>query len=98
MARVWYVTAAFGTAAGLYLLNGAARAQEGGAVLLPEVVVAASPVPGTPGIAANKVPAFVTTVPARDFEERRSPSGGRHDHVPRAGRHRHQRRRLRHLA
>ncbi len=51
----------------------AVRAQEG-VVALPEVVVSASPVPGTPGISEKKVPAFVTTVPARDFEERRSPS------------------------
>ena len=74
MAPARIATATFGVATSVCLLSGMARAQDGGAVVLPEVVVAASPVPNTPGIAANKVPAFVTTVPAVDFEERRSPT------------------------
>ena len=67
------------SAAGVALVcvsGGAPRAQEGAAVVLPEVVVAASPVPssGANGINIDKVPADVSLVTAKDFAQRYSPN------------------------
>ena len=61
------------------------RAQEGATVVLPEVVVSATPLPvsggtgtgggeGGTGISINKVPASVTVISAKDFAQRNSPS------------------------
>lgn len=46
------------------------------AIELPEVevVVSPTPVPGTSSINENKVPAFVSTVTSRQFEDRKSPA------------------------
>ncbi len=54
--------------------NASSDAQDGGAVALPEIVVAATPVPGAVGISADKVPGLVTSVPSNNFTERQSPS------------------------
>jgi iron complex outermembrane receptor protein len=61
---------------GILCLAGAASPAyaQGAAVELPEVVIAASPVPGSGGIEISKVPAFISTVTAKDFEQRHSPS------------------------
>ena len=68
-------------AAGLTILlvagASSARAQQaGGAIVLPEIQISATPVPTTAnaGIDVNKVPADVSTVTAKDFEVQYKPS------------------------
>ena len=56
------------------MLASQAVAQEGAAVVLPEVVISASPVPGSPQVDINKVPDNVSVVTPKDFEQRFSPS------------------------
>ena len=53
-----------------------ARAQQGAAVELPEIVISTTPVPTgvNGGIDINKVPADTSIVPAKDFAQRNSPS------------------------
>ena len=65
---------------GLSVLSAAAgatsaEAQEGGVVVLPEIVISATPVPtGDGGIDINKVPADVTVISAKDFAQQYKPS------------------------
>ena len=51
-----------------------ARAQEGAAVVLPEVVISTTPVPGAPGTGINKVPDNVSVVTSEQFVQRFSPA------------------------
>lgn len=66
--------------AGLAILLVAAasegRAQQSGAITLPEIQISQTPVPtaGNAGIDVNKVPADVSTVTAHDFEVQYQPS------------------------
>lgn len=68
------------SAAGLCILcvacAGGARAQQGAAVALPEIVISTTPLPtgGTGGISVDKVPADVTTISAKDYAQKYSPS------------------------
>lgn len=56
-------------------LCGTAAWAQGAPVVLPEVdVVAPTPVPSGAGIDANKIPALLSTVTAKDFDDRKMPS------------------------
>ena len=56
------------------LVSQAIAQQAAGVTTLPEITISTTPVPGAVGIDVNKVPAFVSTIPSRDFTERKSPS------------------------
>ena len=75
MTTSWKASAA-GAALICAAASSAAQAQEGGAIALPEVVVAATPVPVglNGGIEINKVPGDVTVIPSKDFIQQYSPS------------------------
>ena len=70
-----------GSAAGLSMLcaacgSTATHAQEGASVDLPDVVVSATPVPtsGANGIDINKIPANISIVSAKDFQQQYKPN------------------------
>ena len=65
---------ASGLAIACVTLAGSARAQEGAAVVLPDVVISTTPVPGAPGTDINKVPDNVSVVTSQQFVQRFSPS------------------------
>ena len=51
-----------------------AQAQTVAGNALPEVVISTTPVPNAPGVSPDKVPAILSTVTSKDFEEKRMPS------------------------
>ncbi|MGD0636129.1 MAG: TonB-dependent receptor [Beijerinckiaceae bacterium] len=51
-----------------------AYAQEAGGNALPEVVISTTPLSNGGGISADKIPALISTVTAKDFEEKHMPS------------------------
>ncbi len=63
-----------GAAFGCVTFAGAAGAQQGAAVTLPDVVISTTPVPNAPTVDAAKVPDNVTVVTSEQFERRFSPS------------------------
>ena len=52
----------------------AVLAQEGAAVVLPEVVISTTPLPGAPGTEINKIPDNVSVITSQEFVQRFSPS------------------------
>jgi iron complex outermembrane receptor protein len=67
MKVTWYTSAVALAAAGALIGGRTALAQDGGAVALPEVTISTTPVPGSVGLDANKVPASLSTVTSADF-------------------------------
>jgi len=63
------------TIAALSAMGSIGSAQQGHAQdALPEVVISTTPVPNAGGVVADKVPAMLSTVTSKEFEERHMPS------------------------
>ncbi len=56
------------------LVAAAASAQQATPVVLPDIEVSTTPVPHAGGVSADKVPALLSSVTPKEFDERKSPS------------------------